>query len=190
MNFFSLKEIQYSVDKRNQKNYTQHEVSMEKSLKKKEKKYQDFYQELRQKINQWVLDGRLTKKTGKWTDKFVQYLLVFPDFIHLLIKLLIDNNISALKKSYIIMALAYVFSPIDFIPDFIPVAGFVDDLLVVAILINKIINTEDTNTLTKIKYYWAGEEDIFMKVKEIITIMNELSSQIPKSIYKFIKKKN
>ena len=163
---------------------------MEKSMEKKEKKYKDFYQDLREKINQWGQDGRLTKKTGKWIDKFVQYLLVFPDFVHLLIKLLVDKATSSLMKSYILMALFYVLSPIDIIPDFIPVAGFVDDLLVVAVLLNKIINTESKDIITKIKTYWAGEEDVFLKVKEIITIMNDLSSQIPKSIYKFMKKKN
>jgi uncharacterized membrane protein YkvA (DUF1232 family) len=163
---------------------------MVESIEKKEKKYKDFYQDLREKINQWGQDGRLAKKTGKWIDKFLQYLLVFPDFVHLLIKLLVDNEISALIKSYILVALLYVFSPLDIIPDFIPVAGFIDDLLVVVVLLNKIINTESKNTLNKIKTYWAGEEDVFLKVKEIITIMNDLSSQIPKSIYKFMKKKN
>lgn len=178
------------VDKKSLKHYTQNEVNMEKSMEKKEKKYKDFYQDLREKINQWGQDGRLTKKTGKWIDKFVQYLLVFPDFVHLLIKLLVDKATSSLMKSYILMALFYVLSPIDIIPDFIPVAGFVDDLLVVAVLLNKIINTESKDIITKIKTYWAGEEDVFLKVKEIITIMNDLSSQIPKSIYKFMKKKN
>lgn len=162
---------------------------MGNSIKKKEKKYQDFYQKLRQKIGKWVKEDKLNKKTGKWTDKFVQYLLILPDIVHLMIKLLVDKEVSPLIKSYILMAFVYLISPIDIIPDFIPVAGFVDDLLVSIIILNKIINTVDTQILYKIKTYWAGEDDIFVKVKEITSLINDLSSQIPKSILNFMKKK-
>ncbi len=162
---------------------------MGNSIKKKEKKYQDFYQKLREKISKWVKEDKLNKKTGKWTDKFVQYLLILPDVVHLMIKLLVDKEVSPLIKSYILMAFVYLISPIDFIPDFIPVAGFVDDLLVSIIILNKIINTVDTKTLYKIRTYWAGEDDIFVKVKEITSLINDLSSQIPKSILNFMRKK-
>ncbi len=162
---------------------------MGNSIKKKEKKYQDFYQKLREKIGKWAKEDKLNKKTGKWTDKFVQYLLILPDIVHLMIKLLVDKEVSPLTKSYILMAFVYLISPIDIIPDFIPVAGFVDDLLVSIIILNKIINTVDTQILYKIKTYWAGEDDIFVKVKEITSLINDLSSQIPKSILNFMKKK-
>ena len=162
---------------------------MGNSIKKKEKKYKDFYQKLREKINKWIKKGRLNEKTGKWTDRFVQYLLILPDIVHLMIKLLVDKEVSSLIKSYILMALVYLISPIDIIPDFIPVAGFIDDLLVSVIILNKIINTVDIQMLYKIKTYWAGEDDIFVKVKEITSLINELSSQIPKSILNFMKKK-
>jgi uncharacterized membrane protein YkvA (DUF1232 family) len=162
---------------------------MGNSIKKKEKKYQDFYQKLRQKIGKWAKEDKLNKKTGKWTDKFVQYLLILPDIVHLMIKLLVDKEVSPLIKSYILMAFVYLISPIDIIPDFIPVAGFVDDLLVSIIILNKIINTVDTQILYKIKTYWAGEDDIFVKVKEITSLINDLSSQIPKSILNFMRKK-
>lgn len=162
---------------------------MGNSIEKKEKKYQDFYQKLREKISKWAKEDKLNKKTGKWTDKFVQYLLILPDVVHLMIKLLVDKEVSPLVKSYILMAFVYLISPIDIIPDFIPVAGFVDDLLVSIIILNKIINKVDTKTLYKIKTYWAGEDDIFVKVKEITSLINDLSSQIPKSILNFMKKK-
>ena len=87
------------------------------------------------------------------------------------------------------MAIIYLISPLDFVPDIIPVAGFVDDLLILVIILNKIINTLDSKVKNKIKLYWAGEEDIFIQVKEILSILNELSSRIPKAFFKFIKKK-
>lgn len=40
-----------------------------------------------------------------------------------------------LPKIFIFLALAYALSPIDLIPDFIPVIGFLDDILIVPVLI-------------------------------------------------------
>jgi uncharacterized membrane protein YkvA (DUF1232 family) len=162
---------------------------MDKAIEKKEKEVTDFYLKVRKKINRWLRKGKLYQKTGKWSDRFVQYLLIFPDLIHLMIKLFVDREISPLIKSYILMVFIYLISPIDVIPDFIPVAGFVDDLLVLIVVLNKIINTADKEVLGKIKLNWAGEDDIFAKVKEIIALTNELSARIPKSIYNFMKKK-
>jgi uncharacterized membrane protein YkvA (DUF1232 family) len=162
---------------------------MNNSIVKKEQIYTDFYQKVRSKINKWFNSGKLNQKTGKWTDHFLQYLLVFPDLIHLMIKLLADKAVSATYKAYILLVFAYLISPIDIIPDFIPVVGFIDDLLVLVIILNKIINSADDIVLQRIKIHWAGDEDVFDKVKEIICAMNELSSKIPKSIYDFMKKK-
>jgi uncharacterized membrane protein YkvA (DUF1232 family) len=162
---------------------------MKKPAQKTEKKYSDFYQNLRVKINKWTQEEKLLKKSGRWTDDFIQYLMVLPDLVHVMIKLLLDKEVSRLYKSYIVITMIYLLSPLDFIPDIIPVAGFIDDLLVSVISINKIINTNDPKILSKIRYYWAGEKDIFKQVKEIIAVMNELSSRIPKGFYNFIKKK-
>ena len=87
------------------------------------------------------------------------------------------------------MLFVYLISPIDIIPDFLPVIGFVDDLLIIVIMLHKIINGADETILKKIKDYWTGEDDVFVKIQEIITIMNEISSKIPKAIHNFMKGK-
>ena len=151
-------------------------------------KFDDFYKKIRKKITGWAQTGKFGEKSGKWMDPFVQYLLVFPDFVHLLIRLFSDKEVSPRIKGLIIVGFAYLISPIDVLPDFIPVFGFVDDLLVSVILLNKIINSSDENLKNKIACYWVGEEDVFLKVSEIISVMNELSARIPKSISGFFNK--
>ena len=155
---------------------------------KKKGSFDDFYLKIRKKITDWFESGKLGKKSGKWMDNFVQYLLIFPDLVHLMIKLLGDKDISPKVKGMIVIGFAYLISPIDIVPDFIPVFGFVDDLLITVVLLNKIINSGDKIIINKIKFYWVGEEDIFLKIKEIVAAMNELSSQIPKSISGFFDK--
>ena len=45
------------------------------------------------------------------------------------------KDVSILAKITIIMAVGYALSPIDLIPDFIPIIGYLDDLLIVPLLI-------------------------------------------------------
>ena len=65
---------------------------MEKSINQQEKKYKDFYQKLRNKINHWAREEKWLKKTGNWTDNFIQYLLILPDIVHLLIKQIMKKS--------------------------------------------------------------------------------------------------
>lgn len=152
------------------------------------KDVESFYLKIRKKIVLWMEEGKLKKKSGKWTDSFVEYLLIFPDMVHLMIKLFSDKDVSPRVKGYIVIGLAYFISPIDFIPDFIPVAGLIDDLLVSVIIVNKIINSGDELLIKKVKKYWAGESDVFKKVQEIVSTFHEISSQIPKFFFNFLKK--
>ena len=44
-----------------------------------------------------------------------------------------DSRLSYWKKIFIGLVIGYLFSPIDLIPDFIPVIGYLDDLIIVPI---------------------------------------------------------
>lgn len=161
---------------------------MGKLPKVKKGSFDDFYLKIRKKVTDWFESGKLGNKSGKWMDSFVQYLLIFPDLVHLMIKLFGDKEVSPKTKGMIVIGFAYLISPIDIVPDFIPVFGFVDDLLISVLLLNKIINSGDEKLKEKIAHYWVGEEDIFLKIREIVSAMNELSAQIPKSISGFFNK--
>ncbi len=154
---------------------------------KKREEYEDFYKKLRTKIMGWVKSGELNKKTQGWVGKFTEYLVVLPDLVYLLIKLLFDREVPKGTKSLIVIALAYLISPIDIIPDFVPVAGLVDDLLVTVIILNRIINGKDPIVLNKIPEYWPGESDVFEQVRKIVYLINEFASELPKGILKFMK---
>ena len=51
-----------------------------------------------------------------------------------------SDNVSLKDKAIIVGALGYLISPIDVIPDAIPIAGLTDDLSVLIYVINKVWN--------------------------------------------------
>jgi len=151
------------------------------------KKYEDFYVKTRKRIKRWLKSGKISRWTKGWVSNFTEYLILLPDIIHLLIKLLLDKEVSSKYKTMILIVMGYLLSPIDIIPDFIPVAGLIDDLLVAIILLNRIINSEDPEMISKINGYWAGEGDILQQVKSIIDIANNITSELPKGLLNFMK---
>ena len=71
------------------------------------------------------------KLKSLWEDFLLVYAMI-KDHIH--------GNFTVNKKALIIavLAMAYVISPLDLIPDFIPVAGFLDDAALFSYAINLI----------------------------------------------------
>jgi uncharacterized membrane protein YkvA (DUF1232 family) len=55
-----------------------------------------------------------------------------PDCVILLRRLLGDPRVSASRKAILVLLVAYLATPIDLVPDFIPVAGQLDDVLIAA----------------------------------------------------------
>lgn len=74
--------------------------------------------------------GKVCKKAGM---KAIYYVL-------LLYYVLIDENTPLKHKGIIIGALGYFILPVDLIPDFIPVAGFADDIAALTACIKTVMN--------------------------------------------------
>lgn len=80
---------------------------------------------------------------------------------------LLDRRTPFLAKVMGFLAIGYLLSPIDLIPDFIPVIGMVDDLIIVPILITSTVklipdyiiedikSSVDTDTKLHKKWYYA-----------------------------------
>jgi len=118
-----------------------------------------FYEDLRKKAKGWA-----NQKTGKWGGKLTEYLFLLPDFFILLSRLAVDNRVPAKHKLKIGGIIAYLVLPIDIIPDFIPVIGYMDDLVMVVLGLNLILNDVDPKVLQD---NWSGEGEILMQLQKI-----------------------
>ena len=66
-----------------------------------------------------------------FTGRFLQVLLHLPNFARLYWRLFRDRRVPVLPKALLVLTLVYVVSPLDLIPDFVPVIGEMDDVVVV-----------------------------------------------------------
>ena len=100
--------------------------------------------------------------------------LVYAAFI--LYYTLQSEKISVKDKAIIIGALGYLISPLDVIPDAIPIAGLGDDLAVLVYVINKVWGnvSEDVKEKAKAKLNkWFDEDEI----AEIDTLLEKEKQQ-------------
>ena len=67
-----------------------------------------------------------------------------------------DKNTPIVAKILAGIAIGYALSPIDFIPDFIPVLGYLDDVIVIPVLITLIIKLIPRETFEKYRQESKG----------------------------------
>ena len=66
-------------------------------------------------------------------------LRLLPDLLRLLRRLLADRTLAAGLRIRLALLLAYLLSPIDLVPDFVPVIGYADDVIIVALVLRSVI---------------------------------------------------
>ena len=83
-------------------------------------------------------------------------VLLVPNLAKLLYRLLRDKRVPRRRRLAMTLVGAYVASPIDLVPDFIPVLGSVDDLLVLAFAVDYLLQASPPEVIEE---YWDGSED-------------------------------
>jgi uncharacterized membrane protein YkvA (DUF1232 family) len=142
------------------------EVKQEIFVDTGEKKLQ-FYEKLRDSLQK-----KMPKKGA--FSKITDYIFLLPDFFILLCRLLMDNRVTNKTKGFILAVIAYVMLPIDIIPDFVPVIGFLDDMILVVFALDQILKYTDEDILLE---NWSGKADLLLTVRNILDIVDQAVSQ-------------
>ncbi|MGH2788120.1 MAG: YkvA family protein [Actinomycetota bacterium] len=101
------------------------------------------------------------------TTRLKEYALFAPRLVKLVFRLVRDRRVPARPKAILVMLGAYLASPIDLIPDFIPGLGHVDDLVLAAFALDQILNRVPDQV---VREHWDGDEDVLQVVREILDI--------------------
>ena len=80
-------------------------------------------------------------------------LRLVPDVIRLIRRLAADRSVPRATRWWLVALLAYLLLPVDLVPDFIPVLGYADDAIVVAIVLRFAIRHAG---LEAIERHWPG----------------------------------
>jgi uncharacterized membrane protein YkvA (DUF1232 family) len=78
-----------------------------------------------------------------------------PDCIVLVKRLLGDPRVPRRRKLLLGLLVAYLALPVDLVPDFIPVAGQLDDAVIVAVVLRVILRSGAAELLRE---HWPGPE--------------------------------
>lgn len=78
-----------------------------------------------------------------------------PDLVRLLRALMGDPAVPKGVRRRLGLLLAYLALPFDLIPDFIPVLGYADDVIVVALVLRSVVRAAGADALER---HWRGSE--------------------------------
>ena len=80
--------------------------------------------------------------------------LFLPRLARMIASLMTDRTVPKAAKIALAAVAVYLASPIDLIPDFLPVIGYLDDVLLVAVVLDGLLTYVDRALLLK---YWPGD---------------------------------
>ncbi|MGH3550862.1 MAG: YkvA family protein [Pseudonocardiaceae bacterium] len=95
----------------------------------------------------------ITNRTSTDQATLRETLRLLPDVSRLLRRLATDPTVPRGVRVRLWLLLAYLLSPIDLIPDFIPVLGYADDAVVVAFALRSVTRRAGPEALAR---HWPG----------------------------------
>lgn len=101
-------------------------------------------------------------QTGK------EALLFLPRLAQLLYRLARDPEVPRPAKAALGFTIAYLLSPFDLIPDFIPVLGYLDDLYVIALGVSLVMELAGEE---KVRQHWTGSTDLLQVINSVNRIV-------------------
>jgi uncharacterized membrane protein YkvA (DUF1232 family) len=96
-------------------------------------------------------------------------LRALPEIARLVRRLLTDPGLPRSVKIVLGAALLYLASPVDLVPDFIPLVGYVDDALLVAALVDGLLTYVDRRLVLRC---WPGSAQSLERVARAARLLS------------------
>ena len=93
-----------------------------------------------------------------------EVLRLLPDLVRLLRRLAMDSSIPRGARVRLWLLLAYLASPIDVVPDFLPVIGYADDAILVAVVLRSVTRRAGAQAL---EHHWPGTPEGLAAVRAL-----------------------
>ena len=96
-----------------------------------------------------------------------------PDVARLVGSLARDDTLARGARFRLFLLLAYLASPIDLVPDFVPVLGYADDAIVAAVALRSLVRTAGHEALDA---HWKGTPDGLAMVRRLAGLGKAVTS--------------
>lgn len=115
----------------------------------------------------WIVLIVLLYRSARRNERRVglkEALRLVPDIIRLLKRLAADPTLPRGVRIRLGLLFVYLAVPIDVVPDFIPVVGYADDVVVVALVLRSVTRSAGMEALDR---HWPGSEQGLEVVKQL-----------------------
>jgi uncharacterized membrane protein YkvA (DUF1232 family) len=103
-----------------------------------------------------------TAQRRKGASVWKEAVLTVPHLATLVANLLADRRVPAQAKATLTGVAVYLAMPFDLIPDFIPVLGYLDDLVLVILVFDGVVNQIDEAIVAE---YWKGDPATLQRLR-------------------------
>jgi uncharacterized membrane protein YkvA (DUF1232 family) len=90
------------------------------------------------------------------TGVLQEALRLLPDTVRLLRRLAVDRNLPRSVRVRLWLLFAYLAMPIDVIPDFVPIVGYLDDAILVSLALRFVVQHAGGDAVRR---HWPGTAD-------------------------------
>lgn len=109
-------------------------------------------------------------------------LSIAPSLAKLGYRLMKDPRVPVKNRAFVAGALAYAVSPVDVIPDFVPLLGQLDDILLLALALNHLFNAAGEAI---VKEHWDGSADV---LEVVAGVLEWGAGLVPWPVRRFVKR--
>lgn len=108
----------------------------------------------------------LWRYAGRHPDTVTMHdaLRLLPDLLRLIHRLAADKTVPTGVRVRLVLLLVCLASPIDIIPDFVPVIGYADDAIVVALVLRSVTRHTGPDALDR---HWPGTPEGLSLIKRL-----------------------
>jgi uncharacterized membrane protein YkvA (DUF1232 family) len=92
---------------------------------------------------------------------------LLPDTLRLVRRLAADRSIPLGARISVWLLLVYMASPIDLIPDFVPVIGYADDAILVSFVLRRLIRRAGPE---KLREHWPGSPEGLETLRRVLRL--------------------
>lgn len=107
-------------------------------------------------------------------------VLIVPNIVKLVGRLLSDPRVPRRSKIALGAAAAYVASPIDLIPDIVPVFGWADDLIFLMMALDSLIDRSGSDIVEE---HWDGPGDLLSLVEDVLGLARTIVPKRVRSLF-------